>query len=1364
MRPIFLFVFSIICFVVFPQQQPEWKEIKEIYGLPSNKVFKRLEAHNGGAWFATENGLAFFDGYVTNEVQLVLGDSNYSKLPVYNIETGPDKNLWLATKSGLLIYNPQLQELINHKLDDNRPVEKTLFINDNRVLISYYHGFYDVKLNSSFLPESVIDYPLSDLTEQENCYIHTFYVDQADQLYISIIGKGVYKGPLENLDNWYQFKKIKYSEATDSSDFIVCQEITSYDPQLLLFNYVKEGLYLYNVSQDKFIPVKGLNYLDSPSFSTITRFTLLNNKELYFTQIHSGLQKADLSDLNKIKTEQYSFKSIPDFNFWDNPVSSIQVKNNILWLTTIGEGIKYAVLNNPGINIHSLKDYLPQKTFLYAVKAIGDDQVWVGSYGNGLLKVDIDKNNFESIKNFNLNNNALNLPSDSINDIYISSRNELWIATTNGLALYNNGEERMLQIDQKPMIPDKVFNHSSIKTNSISSNNVNYIFEDKGNTIYLTSSSGINIYQENGSFLNHFNNNGLPILKYDKDIYFSDFLSDGSLVMTGDWIAGWFKDHELLSYQQLFNTDNRGAIYHSINDEDNISWLGTSRGLLKYDGKSGKTIDFKGKAYFANKKVNAIIKYSDHLWLGTNQGLFAYNTKTGAIHSFDLTESEGWPYFHYGSVDANSSNIFFGTNKGIVVIDPVKAIKNTILCEDKCNIFLSTITKNQNQSVNPEVLIKGNTVKYDPVTIDYGDIIDLRLGFPTHHVEKGAHLQYSISDSVWVDIGLSTPRVLLHNLSPGEYPLEFRALSVSGEEISNASMNLTVLPPVYLRWWALGIYLSLAVAIVFVGVKSKINTVKRKEKDKQDKAFLQKKQEINDLKFQFISNISHEFRTPLTLMLNDIQSLKNKVNEEGATEKLEINAKRLKRLANEMLDLKGLNTEKLKLTVGEYDVVEFIKSICSLFEGLAQDRSITFKIDSVKPSIDLWFNPHQFEKVVYNLLSNAFKFTPEGGSITVEINKVENCAFEHKRLLGLNNCITIEVKDSGPGISVKDLESIFSPDYSNVPSEPTHFDSSGIGLYLCRKIVDLHFGDIKAENLLEGGASFLVRIPEGNYHYDRDQLELNKNKLAASGLKGVVKTETPILDLSNKIVLTIEDNEDINIMLQNILSPIYKHKSAKNGVEGLEKAKALIPDLVVTDISMPGKNGMVVIKELKSNPLLSHIPIIVLTSYADDERRVAVLNEGVDAFIRKPFDQEVLIARINNLLLSRQQLKDMFSDGSANFNDLVNQSPDTDLLKRTITLIDKHMDDPDFDVTALASGLKVSRSLLYNKIPSLTNYSPKDFIHVMRVRRAAKYLRTGRFRVNEVSDEVGYNTQKNFRKYFKNYFGVTPTDYLKNNS
>lgn len=1353
---IFICLFLVNSFALRAQMDLSWGEIKESNGLLSNYTYSLETTHEGFLWIGNENGVSVFDGFRTRDL---FGQEDTVKfnVPTYYLKRAND-HMWMATRSGVLVYDLVQNKFLDAEIGEPRTTEDIYFLSDSKLLISYYLGFYEIDLGSDGLPMSVIDHPLTDLLDTGGAIVNEFFLDSRDQLYISVAGYGVLQGNVKDLSNWSSFSLVNGYVGSKSYAFKQCISIAETDRNSVLLTYINEGVFELSSESGEMSPFESLSIFDAEFTPVVS--ACLNNNYLIIAQYGQGLICGELRRFESSKSS-YNFSSLPDFNPLDNQVTSIKVFGNSVWISTLGDGVKHAQLSGTVIRLLSLEDYVDKNSAIYSVKAASDDQLWIATNGDGVLKARIDDVGFIDIAQFNARNNLLDLPTDSINEIHFAKDGSLWIATSQGVVSYHNISEVSRKLDRNLVVPPQGRWRKLADSSSISSDMIHDLFEDSDGNIFMTSLSGINIINTDGKVLNYSNHNEIPYLKENKPIYFGEFLSDSSIIMNGPWVNAIYQRNELMNYNEIFPLEKSLYVQHLAHGEL-YDWIGTTRGLFKFDPKNGKMIEFEGQEFFRSFKLNAVSVSNNVVWMGTNHGLYSYDIKNHKVESFPISTGTGSPYYNLGSVTKNSKGqLFFGTSKGIVMVDPRNSRANNSSCQDTCHLSVSSTYLNQ-KKIELSSSKKDGRLNFEKVQIGKGDLLELELGFPIYHMNEDLKVEYTLDGTQWLKTTGQSPNLVLYQLSPDFYELRIKATSETGKLISFIKIPLDVLLPWYARWWAYLTYVVIIGLVVFLVIKIKINRMREIQHWELEHADLRQRQEVNDLKFEFISNISHELRTPLTLLLNEISDVKNQVVSGDVVKKIQSHAQRLKRLANEMLDLKGVGDKELKLTVGEYDIVLFVKDRLDLFQEMASKQGIALSLQSQKPKLSLWFNPHQFEKVIVNLLSNAIKFTSSGGHVHVKFT-IDKGPFDHSKLNGDIEFVKIEVSDTGCGITKEAQTKLFLSDYS-APSEGNEaFDSAGIGLYLCKKIVNLHYGDILVESELTKGTTFVVRMPTGHFHYDDEQLERIKSEMTPSALYMMKPSISPATSLSKEVpvILTVEDNLEIIEIYKKIFDKNYRHHIAKNGIEGIEQAKTLTPDIIITDLSMPGKSGMALIHAIRNDEFLSHIPIIVVTSFASDEQRITILNQGADAFITKPFDAEVLEARVKNLLSLRLQLKEMFSDKAVSFGDLVKQSPDSDMLKRIISVVEKHMTDPDFDVGMLADQLKMSRSLLYLKLSNLTNYSPKEFIHIMRVRKGAKLLKSGSFRVKEVAYYVGYNSQKNFRKYFKNYHGVAPSDYAR---
>ncbi|ELR70242.1 two-component system sensor histidine kinase [Fulvivirga imtechensis AK7] len=1325
-------------------QKPVWKEYKEVDGMISNYIYDIKEDKNGVLWLATEGGVVKFDGYHAYTVPLL--DSLGKHIPVYYVYIMPDQRLWLGTKLGLRIYDPDTRQLVSHTLSFNNPVEDIIYLGRQQVLISYLHGVYLVSTDKNFQPQGVERFDVKHFGE--NLIVNEFATARNDHLFISLAGYGVIHGKVNELGQWEKYQLINNPLQGEGKGFKLGKNIQVLPANRVLINYLSEGPFIYNLTTGQLEKVPGLNM---PNIQTLTPYTATTYADgyLYFSVTGMGLYRIFLEDERGVP-EPISFESIPDFNFLDDGISSIYVRNNTLWVATIGDGIKSTRLQDEAIKTIALHEHVGNLTSLNSVKVDSEGNLLVGSFGRGVVYLQrAEDGNFDP-KQVEKVGGSLNLPSDSISEFHFDRQGNLWIATYEGLCYYTREQYERFKAGKD--VTPRIYSPKYTSADPFTSGIVNDIFEDTGGNIYATTQSGLNMIDpETGAITNHLDSIKKGAFSIVKPMYYGDFLCDSTMVFFSPWVNGIIKDGFFTGNEMLFTDTYDAYIYHSV-AVNGISWLGTNRGLYKYQGKTGKTIDFKERPFFKNKKINAITEdpYGT-LWMGTNQGIISYHPYSGRIRQYRVPGASGWPFFHYGSVAKDHlGNVYFGTNKGVVIIDTKRIAEDENRCKADCNIMISDILVND-ESKGAEV--RGSHAGKAVVDVQENDVIDVLLGFPAHHLHDNISFEYSIDDEKWFPVDPVSPRVVLYRLNPGEYNLSVRAVRYGGEVVASSTIPFDVKGPWWKTWWSFIIYSLLAAGLVAAYYRYRLAGVRLKQQLE-----LEKMARINqNLKLDFVSNISHEFRTPLTLILNDIDVLKS--NGHSSTpkclHKIEVNAQRLKRLANELIDMKKLEQEGLKLMVSQYDIIAFVRDTVQVFEELAKKNKIDLYFDTNKKFELIWFNKDQLEKVLFNLLSNAFKFTTEKGAISVSID----CQYRYQN----REAIAVTVSDTGTGIADSDIDKVFDASFSRPPlNEASGFESTGIGLHLSQKLVQLHHGELSAASKKGAGSTFTMILYKGSGHFKPDQLL--KYRFQHHLKRSLMRFNKEVnRENGGAKILIVEDNKDIRRYMAGVLSGYYTVFEARSGVDGIELAKTKLPDLIITDLAMPGKSGHALIREMKEDEMTSHIPIIVLTAFVSDAKKVEVLSAGADVHLSKPCDKSVLLASAQNLIRSRATLKAMFADSMANIDEAAQNSPDSDLLKRAMIVVNKHMADPYFDVVNLADKLKVSRSLLYLKFPALTNYSPKEFIHVMRVRKGAKLLKSGQYNINEASDEVGYNSVKNFRKYFKGYFGISPSAFLKNN-
>ncbi|MEN7549752.1 response regulator [Rapidithrix thailandica] len=1335
-----------VCFGTFiiqtgyAQLKPEWNEYKEAQGLASNYIYKMKEGRNGALWLATENGLVKFDGY-RSVVIPELKDSLDRPVPVYGMHFMPNRQLWLGTKNGLKIYDLLNQEVWDAILP-TAPVGDIVYLGNQKALARYSKGLYFIELDEAFHPVGYQVIDLAFFTKiQKEITLKALYVAK-EEVFLSLNGYGVIKGKLADLGQWEKFELITKSMASEVHPFLYGYTISPLPADRLLINFAQEGLFIYDVLSEKLEKVPGLNCFDDPGLGYISA-VYYHQGNLYFSAIGKGLCRKSLTDPSH-PIERISFEAIPQFNFMDDIISSIYVRGNMLWIGTLGDGLKNAALQPKGLSVIPLQSHIGQRTSIYSVKADQQGALLVGSFGKGVLLLDSLHKEDVHIETINQAHNRLLLPSDSISEFHFDQKGNFWIGTYKGVCFYTR--EQYQQLKKGAVIRPKIYSSQS----GLSSELVNDLFEDASGNMYFTTYAGLNFLNLQNDQISNAWNDKTKAYFPKVPLYYGEFLRDSSMVLFSHWLNAMLRKDSLVSLGPIFPDTYDVYIFHSVS-EKNISWLATNKGLYKYDHHTQTTVDFAAKAFFRNKKINAITcDQTGTLWMGTNQGIFSFQPATGATEQYKVPGTKGWPFIHYGAVSSDAEgNVYFGSNKGVIRINTQELTQSASACLATCRILISGILINEVPLNQEQLLLEPGTV---PLKVKDQDVVNILLGFPIHHLQDNLRFEYSLDKKTWYSLDPAYPHVLLYHLKPGTYDLQLRAVKY-GKPITNTHLPLQVLGPWYLRWWACMVYLLCLGLLVAFYFRYRMQKVHLQQQLILEQLALEHQKKINTVKLDFIAHVSHELRTPLTLILNDIERM-YRTSGENVNEylsKIRKNTLRLKKLANELIDVRKEGKAPGKFLVGEYELLGFVEETMEMFRSVADKNQIHFYFHTSLSKVLIWFNKDQLEKVLFNLLSNAFKYTPAKGLIEVSI--------EEFRSEGGKEGVRVLVKDSGIGIAPSNLDQLFERNYSRSSLHKNGFENTGIGLHLCKQLMELHKGSIQVESTQGKGSTFMLTLYKGVGHFEQEQLLLQPgaldNHTAANGY-GI-----PLAQALEATVLVVEDHVEIREYIVEILSPQYHTLQAKSGVDGFTLAKTKFPDLIITDLAMPGKDGHALVQSIRKDEEISHTPIIMLTAFGSDQQRVELLQAGIDSFLIKPFDKEVLLATIQNLLQSRARIKALFSEPSSNIEELAKQSPDSELIKRAIGVVNRHMDDPYFDVSELSKKLNVSRSLLYMKFSTLTDYSPKEFIQILRVRKGARLLRTGQYNITEASDEVGYNSGKMFRKYFKAYFGISPSEYLR---
>lgn len=784
-----------------------------------------------------------------------------------------------------------------------------------------------------------------------------------------------------------------------------------------------------------------------------------------------------------------------------------------------------------------------------------------------------------------------------------------------------------------------------------------------------------------------------------------------------------------------------------LNDSRGLLWMGTQYGIkvLSPDRK----IDVLGEEHgFENLTIQAIQEdYNNEVWITTINALYKVSVaKEGGQNEYsvvclDRNYGQDWnDLYEFCSMRTRKGELCFGRMDGFYLFSPENVVFTPCVMPP---LFTGFRLFNEPVSCGEEyrgrVLFPQSIDKVRSVTLNYDENF-LTFDFSSLNFVNPSqtYFRYRLkgADKKWNEIVSDKGQgsVVYNNLSPGEYT--FYVMSAGNDHVwsPESVFWITIRPPFWATGWAFVLYFLCLIGVVILGVRYVYRKNNQKLIRLKEQQAARQKEELNQLKFRFFTNISHELRTPLTLILTPLEVLRKKVSDEQVIRQLDIvykNAQELYTLVNQLLDFRKIEMkmEKLHLTAG--DLEEFISALYANFQPFAKEKQLDFRLELSDAHWYMNFDHEKLHRILNNLLSNAFKFTPEGGRVvlSLSVEEVEGHPFAN-----------ITVSDTGIGISDEALKHIFERFYQVQHPDDSKV-GSGIGLHLVKEYVELHEGTIRVESQLGKGTAFIVRIPMDLKTSEETTLALDTAD-------------------SRKKLLIVEDNQDFRHFLKEQLSETYQVIDAPDGEEGEKLAVEQNPDLIISDIMMPKVDGLELCRRIKHNVQTSHIPVILLTARSGDETKISGYAVGADSYISKPFSFDVLLVRIKQLIEQQEGRKKEFRKTlRVNPSRVTITSIDEQLLQKALKLIEEHMDNSEYNVEQLSTDMGMSRMNLYRKLQAITGQTPTEFIRTIRLKRAAQLLQDGKLNVSEVADRVGFNSSSYFTKCFKEQFGVLPTQY-----
>ncbi|RXK61633.1 hybrid sensor histidine kinase/response regulator [Lacibacter luteus] len=1327
--------------------------------LVNNEVTSIIQDKNGFIWFGTRGGLQRFDGY---EMKLLKSDfttgNNLLSQSIEVLLNGKQNNIWIGTKSGGLSSFDLKTGIItnypnNNKTNSGFNADYILSLydaDDEKLLIGTWRGFQ--YLNKKTGRFTIL-----------NSSWKTFDI-QAD-------GQNGYW--LATNSGLRHLNKQLVNDVTyefDKPDINITSIVHDKQYNCLWLGTWNEGLIQFHLQTKAFKQYKHEeNNPASVSSNNTYRLHLDSKGSLWVATWGAGLNLFNKATDSFEKMDL----SIPGLNTSDNRIilTIREDPSGLLWIGTDGAGVFKMDLNQKKFsNIGVKSNALIGSTHIISVYTDPFQKLWLGTKGGG-IQYSTDGKTFTQYR-INSKQDIADPISSYVSRSFLQDGNYLWVGTNKALMRIVNSGTTLGAFEL--FLPDR--NNPA----SISDKKINALVKDAEGKIWIgTQEFGLNC-------ITGFDKNNKPIFKK----YLHAFGVKGALqnervsCLLVDskkrlWV-GTYKGLHLYnpsddSFKVFVQTgDGKTSISNNTilcltEDKAGNIWAGTQSGLNKISVDSNEqlqVIRYNTRDGLPNDYVHAVLADDKgNIWATTNKGLVRINPVNQSIAVFDKRDGVQSDMFSENASfkDANGQ-LFFGGLEGLTYFKPDSIRINRF----HPPVYFTNLTIN-NESYEFGKKEGDSTVLSRPfyetksITLNYKENI-FSIGFAAldYHAPDKNEYMYQLEGfhDDWVYAG-NNRTVSFTNLKAGTYTLKVKA--TNSDKIWNDvphELKIIILPPPWRTWWAYTIYVLLFIFLLWLTRYFGLRQVALKNQLTLSRMSRQQEKKLSDFKERLFTNISHEFRTPLTLILGPLEDLLQRTKVEAPVEKslrlIQKQSKRLLRMVNQLLDYQKAEAGSLKLILQPGELVTFCNELFLLFKDEAARRNMQYSFHAQEKFISFVFDFNKLEIIVFNVLANAFKFTPDGEAIHMEIIRHADKSCE------------IKIADTGKGIPENERDKIFDRFYRGKEDDIAAISGSGIGLSFVKELVELHGGTITATYNKPKGTLFTITLPHKEliekYPTVAEPLQFNQQLQETNLNIEVMSEENEMLNQEQElpIILVVEDETDIQQYVYEILSPSFKVITASNGKDGLSKALEIIPDLIVSDIMMPEMDGIELCRTVKSHKDTSHIPVILLTALSDMAHHVQGIQEGADVYLPKPFNSQLLLVHIHNLINSRNKLKELYAKrillGTGSFEI---KTYEEEFLYKLMKLVEENISNSNFSNDELANLMFMSRSTFYRKLKAVTGMSGNEFIRTARLNFAVKLLESGNYSVTEAAYEAGFNDIKYFRKRFQDQFGVSPSDYKK---
>lgn len=1315
LKKIAVLFFLMLSFMANAVSQPYYFKSYQIEnGLANNTVTCTLQDRKGFIWFGTKDGLSRFDGYTFKNYRNIPGDiKSLGNNVIHVLYEDADDLIWAGTDNGIYQFDPKTESFSALKA---APSGEVLNIQCDTKGNIWYTA--DKKLFKLIKSSGTVK-----MYDLNNSGITSVCVAPGGKVWLASSSGYIYE--YNETDKSFKHYDLFSHSAHVASPWIV--KLYSADSGQILAGTINQGLKLFNTADHKYTDILPYNQDNTGIF---VRDILAYKKDEIWLATEAGvyiynLQTKVVVNLAKQYNDPYSIS-------YNSVYSLYKDSEGGLWAGTYFGGVNYY---SPKTAL--FKKYFPQYngnsltgTAIRRIVKDGYGNLWIGTEDAGLNKLNIATGAFT---NFKPNGAKNSLSYTNIHGL-LAIGDKLWIGT------YEHG------LDIMDIKSQKIIKHYQIsnQTHTIESNLINCIYQTRSKEIYIVTGYGLYHYDKAKDDFTFIFRSQLQTIEEDTHgIIWAGTRESG--VFTYDPVTGQVKNESLVNKGLNINQPNNNVITGIFEDSGHELWFSTENGLYEFNAARTKITSYSTADELPSNITCSILEDGNkNLWIGTSGGLVALNLLSKKVTTYTVANGLPNNQLNYDSAYKDESgNMYFGSVKGLISFNPA-----AFDFENKVSpVYITGFqVNNEELKINGKGSpLKSSVIGTKHIVLKY-DQSSFSIDFAAPNFTAPQMLQYAYRmegiDTGWT-ILKANRKVYFTGLKPGSYTFKVKARGNNGFTVQPpTSLVIEIAPPFWASYYAYFIYACILAGIIYYLVRA--NRLRQEERNKRKFALFEneKQREIYQAKIEFFTHITHEIRTPLTLIKGPLDNIIKKndlpAETEGELKLLEKNTNRLLELTNQLLDFRKVESQGLNLNFVRVDINAFLQDIFLDFKLLGEQKKQSFQISLPEKALPVDADTDALHKILNNLFTNAVKYAESMVSV---------------KLYTLNNEFIIEVKNDGHPVPDELKDKIFEP-FFRVPKTNKQ-QGNGIGLALCRSLAELHNGTLTFQKYAGNLNMFILALP---FHQADTFTFYNDEEPNAE----INIPDTDEADPAKPMILVVEDNPEISTFLVNALSHHYAVVTAANGQQALDVLQGKTVQLILSDVLMPVMDGFELCKRVKTTLDFSHIPIVLLTAKNALQSKIEGLESGADAYIEKPFSPEHLLVQISNLLKNRNNIKLHFASSPLiNIKSIAYSKADEVFLEKLNAAILNNITDTELDVDALAETMNMSRPTLYRKIKAISDLSPNELIQVARLKKAAELLADGDLKIYEIANLVGYSSQTYFGHTFFKQFGMTPSEYAQ---